>query len=170
MLQPKMGLPDLPLPTHVRNFSLTGNGAGPRSMPAIMASAMVGWRFLTMLMLSPQLAQWAATLVCTALVNPTLPSTMGAVRGPSQRLALLVCPKWRGDTPTLCCHASANSNVSSSRTMQPEIGPCRCAHQQQQPARLRVFDMGDLLSPVLCSSSPSAHRQKLGDQLVRPTL
>ena len=52
------------------------HGAGLRSMPSIMASAMVGWCFLTMLMLSAQLAHWAATLECQA---PNPPRHNGSV-------------------------------------------------------------------------------------------
>ena len=96
--RPKMGLPYLPLPTHVRNFSLTGNmGLGH-------GQCQRSWRRRWVVLpdrtdAAAQLAQWAATLVCTAL-------------------ALLVCQKWRGDTPTLGRHASWRT------PMCPQVEPC----------------------------------------------
>ena len=89
-------------------------------MPAIMALAMVGWRFLTMLVPSAQLAQWAATLVCTALVNPS-PSmdngrckTFADAGGDCSKISLRQYHTWAS-----CIWA--NACVSSGRTMRNQM-------------------------------------------------
>ena len=93
-------------------------GAGSPSMPSIMASAMVGWRFLTMLCCLPHSPNGQQLWAARHWSNPILPWTMGRVRGPSLTLALLECQKWRGGTPILDHH------VSQRMPNCPQVVPC----------------------------------------------
>ena len=150
-----MGLPNQPRPTSVRNFSKTGNMVlGHGRCPQSWRQRWLG-PLLTVLMLFVQLAQWAATLVCTALVRPNPP--MGGVRGPSLTLLLE-----GGSTPTLDVVPCAIRNCPLSLRTS--------ATTTNTPGCLRRGGSSGTTQRVQCSSSPSARGRKLGDQLVRPTL
>ena len=83
-----------------------------------MLATMVGWRLLTMLKPPAQLAQWAATLVCTALVSPNPPTDSGRCARTFADGGAGVPKMARRQSQTWASCLSANACVSPGRTMR----------------------------------------------------
>ena len=112
-------------------------------------------------------SQWATTLVCMALVKPNPPMDNGKTFAGTGAAGVPMVARKQSHTRSSCL--SERQTVLQSHHTQPEIGSCRCAHQQQQRARVGVLTWGSsgTPQPVHCVSSSSTCGRKLGDRLVR---